>query len=73
MTKRVKNIIEESKRLSPNERAFIAHCLISSLELIQDDGVDSEWAKLAEKRYDELVSGKVGGVSWEKIKQNIID
>jgi len=29
----ISQVIEESKFLSPNERALVAHCLISSLKM----------------------------------------
>ena len=67
----VKQIINEAKGLTAREKALIAHCLISSLETKQDNDVDLLWAELAEKRYEELISGKVKPISWEKIKKNI--
>jgi len=67
----ISQVIEESKFLSPNERALVAHCLISSLETKQDEGVDQAWAELSEKRYAELISGKVKSVSWAEIKKEI--
>ena len=67
----IKQVIEESKNLNPKERALVAHCLISSLETKQDEGVDQAWADLAEKRYEELISGKVEPVSWEDIKKDV--
>ena len=67
----IKQVIEKSKHLNPKERALVAHCLISSLETKQDEGVDQAWADLAEKRYEELISGKVEPVSWEDIKKDI--
>ncbi len=67
----IKQIIENSKHLSPKERALVAHCLISSLETRQDEGVDQAWAELAEKRYEELVSGQVEPVTWEEIKKDV--
>lgn len=66
-----KHVIEEAKHLNSNERALIAHCLISSLESNQEDYVDPAWADLAEKRYNELISGKVKPVTWEEIKKEI--
>ena len=48
---------------------LVARCLISSL----DNKVDSAWAELAEKRYVELVSGKVRPVLWEDIKKEVKD
>ncbi len=71
MSANIKHVIEEVKHLNARERALIAHCLISSLETKQDEGVDLAWAELAEKRYSELVSGKVKSVSWEDIKKEV--
>lgn len=58
-----KQVIESIKALSADERALVAHCLISSLESKQDEDVDVAWVELAEKRYLELESGKVTGLS----------
>lgn len=49
----------------------MAHCLISSLDSQQDEGVDEAWTHLAEKRYLELESGAVKGISWEEIKHAV--
>ncbi len=67
----IRQVIEETKNLNSNERALLAHCLISSLETRQDEGVDHAWAKLSEKRYSELVSGAVESVSWDSIKNEV--
>jgi hypothetical protein len=64
-------IIENIKGLSAEEKALVAHCLIASLEAKQDAGVDEAWAKLAEKRFAELESGVVKGVSWGEIRQRV--
>ena len=64
---------ENIRELSSNEKALMAHCLISSLESKQDEDVDKAWAKLSEKRYLELESGAVRGVSWEEIKNVVKD
>ena len=32
----------------------------------------SQWADVAKKRYEELVSGQVTSVSWESIKAKVI-
>ncbi len=71
MSAAFKQIIESIKDLSPDERALIAHCLISSLETRQDEGVDDAWAELSEKRLMALKSGKVKGVSWEHVKDQV--
>ncbi len=64
-------VIENAKRLSFEERALVAHCLISSLDRQQDENVDNVWADLADKRYQELVSGSVKSVTWDEIKKQL--
>ena len=71
MATKIKKVIEDIKKLSSDERALIAHCLISSLETIQEEGVEEAWADLAERRYAELVSGDVEPVSWEEVKKEV--
>ena len=71
MSATVKQVIEDVKDLTAREKALVAHCLISSLETKQDDGVDQLWVDLAEKRYEELISGQVKPTSWENIKKKV--
>ena len=71
MSVEFKQLIENIRELSPGERALLAHCLISSLESEQDEGVDEAWKVLAEKRALELETGAVKGVSWEEIKNEV--
>jgi len=66
-----KQVVENMKNLSAGERALVAHCLISSLESTQEEGVDEAWADLAEKRYLALESGAVQGMSWEEIRKEV--
>ncbi|MCX7092929.1 MAG: addiction module protein [Methylobacter sp.] len=67
----INQVLEKAKQLNVNERALVAHCLISSLETKHDEGVEQSWAELAELRYQELVSGKVASVSWDDIKKKV--
>ncbi len=67
----INQVLENAKQLNVNERALVAHCLISSLETRQDQGVDQAWMELAELRFQELVSGKVESVSWDDIKKEV--
>lgn len=68
----IKDILESTKHLSGNDKAKLAHCLISSLDTAQDDNVDGAWAELAEERLSQLNSGAVKGVSWSEIKEQVI-
>lgn len=71
MSEKFKQVIETIGNLSSDERALVAHCLISSLEVRHDDRVDEAWGEFAKKRLLELESGAVTGVSWSDIKNNI--
>jgi putative addiction module component (TIGR02574 family) len=71
MSANIKQVIKDAISLSADEKAMVAHCLISSLETKQDDGVDAAWAELAEQRFSELKSGKVKTISWQDIKTNV--
>lgn len=67
----IKQAIEITRNLNSNDKALLAHCLISSLETSQDVDVDNAWAELSEKRYSELVSGTVEPASWNSIKKSV--
>ena len=68
MSAAFRQVIEKIGELSSDEKALVAHCLISSLEGKTEDGVDEAWAVLAEKRYLELESGAVNGTTWQEVK-----
>ena len=65
-------VINDAKYLSSKERAFLAHCLISSLETKQEPNSDQAWADLSLTRFDELVAGKVSPVSWDDVKKEVL-
>ncbi len=65
----VQQVIESTKCLNAKEKATLAHCLISSLETRQDEGVEQEWGELAERRFAELMNGKVDPITWKELKK----
>jgi hypothetical protein len=71
MTTKFKQAIETSTGLSQDEKALIAHCLISSLERAPEDGVETAWVALAKDRYAELQSGSVKVSTWQEIKSTV--
>ncbi len=66
-----KQVIKNIGELSSDEKALVAHCLISSLETKHDDSVDKAWGELANKRVLELESDAVKSVSWDEIKKEV--
>ncbi|WP_038248066.1 addiction module protein [Ghiorsea bivora] len=71
MSAQLKQVIQHIETLSSDEKALVAHCLISSLETKHDDNVDNAWGELAQKRLAQLESGETQGVPWSEIKTNI--
>ena len=71
MSVALKQVIEKIENLSSAEKALVAHCLISSLEVKHDDSVDEEWGRLAQQRFSDLESGTVQSVSWDTIKNKV--
>ncbi len=67
----IKQVLESAKELTNSEKAMLAHCLISSLDSVQEEGVEEAWGKLAEKRFKELENGEIDGVSWDQLKSEI--
>ncbi|MCP5206968.1 MAG: addiction module protein [Hahellaceae bacterium] len=67
----IKQVLESTKHLNSSERAMLAHCLISSLDTIQDEHVEEAWGKLAEQRFNQLETGEIQGVSWGELKKDI--
>lgn len=57
----VRRLESEALKLSPKERARLAERLISSLDDHGDPDSERLWLKEAERRLDELLTGKVTG------------
>ncbi|TYL48545.1 addiction module protein [Marinomonas sp. IMCC 4694] len=71
MSKALKNLMDSIDKMSTKEKALAAHCLLSSMDGLADDDVEQEWLSLAEKRSNELESGKVSPTTWGQIKQKL--
>ena len=61
----VNDIEAELLKLPSHERARLAEVLISSLD--EEDEVARAWADVAERRYEELRTGKVKGIPAEDV------
>jgi putative addiction module component (TIGR02574 family) len=63
----LRKVESEALRLPPKARARLAERLLSSLEEQADPDSDRLWVEEAERRLDELLSGKVAGVPADKV------
>jgi acyl-CoA reductase-like NAD-dependent aldehyde dehydrogenase len=62
MAKAVKDIEREIRGLSSEERAELMRSLIADLDAPADANVERAWLETSQRRYRELVEGKVEGV-----------
>lgn len=72
MSDALKIMLENIEQLSTKEKALAAHCLLTAMDSTAEDDVEIQWLKLVEARSAELESGKVEGISWRDIKQDLI-
>mgnify|MGYP003436830778 FL=1 len=62
MAKAVKDIEREIRGLSTEERAELIRSLVADLDAPADANVERAWLETSQRRYRELVEGKVKGV-----------
>ena len=62
MTKAVKDIEQDIRSLSGEERVELLRSLVAELDAPADLNVEREWLATAQYRYRELVEGKAQGV-----------
>jgi len=62
MAKAVKDIEREIRQLSSEERAELMRSLIAELDAPADANVERAWLETSQRRYRELIEGKVQGV-----------
>jgi putative addiction module component (TIGR02574 family) len=62
-----REIESEALQLPPKERARLAQRLLASLDTESDRDAEQVWLQEAERRLDELESGKVIGIPAEQV------
>jgi putative addiction module component (TIGR02574 family) len=62
----LRKLVSEVMKLSPKERARLAEELIASLDDHSDPDSERLWLEEAERRLDELLSGKVKAIPAEE-------
>ena len=72
MATELRQLFREALELTDNDRATLAGLLIESLEAPPDPDVENAWAEEAERRWQEIQSGKVQTIPWEEIKAKLL-
>lgn len=65
-----KELLAEAIALPVEERALMVDSLLKSLNLPEND-IDEKWASLAERRLDDLHSGRVEAVAGDEVFNKI--
>jgi putative addiction module component (TIGR02574 family) len=63
---------DQALALPPDERARLAHDIISSLDGPADPGAAEEWVREIERRVREVKSGAVKLVDWKDARARIL-
>ena len=73
MAAELNRVIHDALELSDSERATLVGLLIESLEGGEPDtDVEAAWAAEAERRWQEIESGKVKTIPWEEVRTNLL-
>lgn len=67
MNTTLKQIVQEALQLTPAQRAELADFLVESLNSAQPDELQRLWAAEANKRLEEIRSGKVKAIPGEEV------
>jgi hypothetical protein len=62
MARAVKDIEQDIRTLSAEDKVELLRTLIAELDMPADPNVERAWLETAQRRYRELVEGKVKGV-----------
>ena len=71
MTTEIADIEARIRSLRPEDKAELIRALIAELDGPADDDVDGTWLREAQKRYQEVVEGKVQAVPGERVFANL--
>jgi len=71
MTQLVDRIAQDARNLSPSEREWLIADLAQSLAGEPLTEVEQAWVEVAERRMDELASGKVEGIPAKVVFESI--
>lgn len=79
MSPNLQKLLDEARKLSPNDRVELAHELFESVddEELDEDQItppaeDAEWAEELQRRIAEMETGVVKGIPWEEVRLKLL-
>jgi putative addiction module component (TIGR02574 family) len=67
------DILSDALKLPSEQRARLARDLILSLDDEAEPGAEAEWDAVLERRAQDVLSGRVKGVSLDDVRQAVAD
>ena len=64
-------LLKRALELPPEGRAALANSLLESLDDTVEAAAEEEWSREIARRIEELDSGKVKPIAWEKARREI--
>jgi putative addiction module component (TIGR02574 family) len=75
MARAISEIYEDIQSLSTSEKKELLRALVAELDAPADPEVEKAWLQEAQRRYQELVEGKVkgvpGGLVFERVRSRL--
>ena len=72
MDPEIQRILEEAKRLTPLQRATLAVSLLENLEESSVPDAEKAWDAEADRRLEELKSGRAREIPWDEARDLIL-
>ena len=67
MATKFEEIREQTKLLSPGEKAALVHTLVEELDDVADEDVERLWIAEAERRYEDYRTGKLEAIDGDDV------
>lgn len=71
MPKTLDEVRDDAMELGVEERGALADAIWESFLTEEEREIQNEWIAVAEQRLEEMRSGKVKGIPWEKVKADL--
>ena len=72
MSPDAKSLLDAALQLPESQRAEVAASLIESLDDGFDEDAEVAWQAEADRRLDDMLSGRAKGVSWSEARRRIL-
>jgi hypothetical protein len=69
----VDRILSDALELALEDRARVAAALLFSLDEVEDENAEREWAEEIERRAERVLAGEANGTPWREVRDRLIE